>query len=74
MPDNGEIFRLIGVGALVSFVSSDLHTFLGLSRSCQTDWLAGRVMFDGLDSDNEFAKKRLGYEAPNIFRLNLSQY
>ncbi|KAG5735725.1 hypothetical protein E4T56_gene2067 [Termitomyces sp. T112] len=35
------------------------------------DWLQHRVMFNGVRKDADFAKRRLGYDAPNIFVMDL---
>lgn len=50
----------------------DAASTVALSRCKRIDWLHGRVFFDGLERDDEFAKKRLGYSAPNVFKLTLS--
>jgi hypothetical protein len=38
-----------------------------LSSSPFTDWLRDRVYFEGLVKRDDYAVKRLGYKAPNIF-------
>ncbi|KAI5122374.1 hypothetical protein M0805_004131 [Coniferiporia weirii] len=43
-----------------------------MDRCRRVDWLHGTVYFDGLERDDSFAKSRLGYVAPNVFRLSLS--
>ena len=45
-----------------------------LSSSCGTDWLRERVFFDKLSRKDGYAKARLGFSAPNIFVLSLSNY
>lgn len=37
-----------------------------------TDWLRDRVFFDGMERDDEFARSRLGFSAPNVFVLSLT--
>ncbi len=38
------------------------------------DWLRERVFFDKLIRKDGYSKARLGYSAPNIFVLSLSNY
>jgi len=33
----------------------------------RSDWLRDKIFFDGLEIDDEYAAKRLGFKAPNIF-------
>ncbi|KAI0696573.1 hypothetical protein C8T65DRAFT_663547 [Cerioporus squamosus] len=40
----------------------------------RVDWLRERVFFDKLTRKDSYAKARLGYSAPNIFVLMLSNY
>ncbi|RPD55666.1 hypothetical protein L226DRAFT_540079 [Lentinus tigrinus ALCF2SS1-7] len=40
----------------------------------RVDWLRERVFFDKLTRKDSYAKARLGYAAPNIFVLMLSNY
>jgi len=37
----------------------------------RVDWLRDRVFFEGLVRKDDYAVKRLGYKAPNIFIMNL---
>lgn len=39
-----------------------------------SDWLRERVFFDKLIRKDGYSKARLGYAAPNIFVLSLSNY
>ncbi|KAH8110619.1 hypothetical protein DFH11DRAFT_755532 [Phellopilus nigrolimitatus] len=41
-------------------------------RCKRIDWLRGKVYFDGLEHDDEFAKSRLGFAAPNVLKMTLS--
>lgn len=36
------------------------------------DWLRDRVYFEGLSKDDNYARQRLGYRAPNIFVMDLT--
>ncbi|THH06677.1 hypothetical protein EW145_g3923 [Phellinidium pouzarii] len=42
-----------------------------LGRCRRIDWLHGKVYFEGLERDDAFAKSRLKYAAPNVFRMSL---
>ena len=39
-----------------------------------SDWLRERVFFDKLSRKDGYAKIRLGFSAPNVFVLTLSNY
>ncbi|EJD48706.1 hypothetical protein AURDEDRAFT_183264 [Auricularia subglabra TFB-10046 SS5] len=43
----------------------------GSVMAFRTDWLLGRCMFNGLRRDEAYCKTRLGYNAPNVFVLEL---
>ena len=43
-----------------------------INRCKRIDWLRGRTLFEGLEIDDSYVKKRLGFSAPNIFVLDLS--
>jgi len=49
------------------------HASVPVNRCKRIDWLQSRVFFDRLDRDDDFAKQRLGFAAPNIFCLTLTQ-
>ena len=53
---------------------ADLHGWCRISCAVRTDWLRERVFFDKLSRKDGYAKARLGYSAPNIFVLSLSNY
>lgn len=36
------------------------------------DWLRERVYFEGLSRDDNYARQRLGYRAPNVFIMDLT--
>jgi len=40
-------------------------------RLRRVDWLRERVYFEGLSKDDNYAKQRLGYRAPNVFIMDL---
>jgi len=42
-----------------------------INRIRRIDWIRERVFFNGLERDDDFARKRLGFAAPNIFVLHL---
>jgi len=42
------------------------------ARCRRIDWLRDRVFFDGMERDDEFARSRLGFAAPNVFVLSLT--
>ncbi|KZT11142.1 uncharacterized protein LAESUDRAFT_734090 [Laetiporus sulphureus 93-53] len=46
----------------------------GTSRPKRSDWLRERIFFERLSRKDQYAKQRLGFSAPNIFVLSLSQY
>ncbi|EJD00995.1 uncharacterized protein FOMMEDRAFT_135268 [Fomitiporia mediterranea MF3/22] len=41
------------------------------NRCKRIDWLRDKVFFDYLERDDEFARARLGYAAPNVFKMML---
>ncbi|TDL15867.1 hypothetical protein BD410DRAFT_755951 [Rickenella mellea] len=43
------------------------------NRCKRIDWLRDKVFFDGMEQDDEYAKKRLGFASPNIFLVALAQ-
>lgn len=45
--------------------------FPTLTDNLPIDWIRERVFFNGLERDDDFARKRLGFAAPNIFVLHL---
>ena len=53
---------------------ADLHGCDRILCAVHTDWLRERVFFDKLSRKDGYAKARLGYSAPNIFVLSLSNY
>ena len=57
----------------VNLCADDALLFL-LLLSCGADWLRERVFFDKLSRKDGYAKARLGFSAPNIFVLSLSNY
>jgi len=48
------------------------HATIPVNRCRRIDWLQARVFFERLDRDDDFAKTRLGFAAPNIFCLTLT--
>jgi hypothetical protein len=40
-------------------------------RFRRADWLRDKIFFDGLELDDDYAQKRLGFKAPNIFIMSL---
>jgi hypothetical protein len=40
--------------------------------SASLDWLRDRVYFEALVRDDNYAKSRLGFKAPNIFIMELT--
>jgi len=40
-------------------------------RLRRVDWLRERVYFEGLSRDDNYARQRLGYRAPNVFIMDL---
>lgn len=40
-------------------------------RFRRADWLRDKIFFDGLEQDDDYAEKRLGFKAPNIFIMSL---
>jgi hypothetical protein len=42
-------------------------------RIRRIDWLRERVYFEGLQKDDNYAKQRLGFKAPNVFVMGLTQ-
>ncbi|KAH8113433.1 hypothetical protein DFH11DRAFT_343482 [Phellopilus nigrolimitatus] len=42
------------------------------NRCRRIDWLRDKTFFDGLERDDEFAKSRLGFAAPNILVMSLT--
>lgn len=43
-----------------------------VERCRRIDWLGGKTLFDGLEKDDKFVKSRLGFAAPNILVLSLT--
>jgi len=43
----------------------------GPDRLRRVDWLRERVYFEGLVRDDNYAKQRLGFKAPNVFVMDL---
>jgi len=41
-------------------------------RLRRVDWLRERVYFEGLSRDDNYARQRLGYRAPNVFIMDLT--
>jgi len=41
-------------------------------RLRRVDWLRERVYFEGLSRDDNYARHRLGYKAPNVFIMDLT--
>ncbi|KAL5494746.1 hypothetical protein ACEPAI_207 [Sanghuangporus weigelae] len=46
---------------------------VSFSRCKRIDWLYGKTYFDGLERDDDLAKKKLGFAAPNVFKLRLGE-
>ncbi|KAI0792643.1 hypothetical protein C8Q75DRAFT_731266 [Abortiporus biennis] len=44
------------------------------NRFKRVDWLRDKVYFEKLSKNNNYAKARLGFSAPNIFVMSLSNY
>ncbi|KAF8188337.1 hypothetical protein BJ912DRAFT_968507 [Pholiota molesta] len=44
----------------------------GPDRLRRVDWLRERVYFEGLSRDDNYARNRLGFRAPNIFIMDLT--
>jgi len=42
-------------------------------RLRRVDWLRDKIYFEGLSRDDNYAKQRLGYRAPNVFIMDLTQ-
>jgi hypothetical protein len=40
-------------------------------RFRRADWLRDKIFFDGLELDDDYCEKRLGFKAPNIFHMSL---
>ncbi|KAF8319445.1 hypothetical protein DL93DRAFT_2053745 [Clavulina sp. PMI_390] len=40
-------------------------------RFRRADWLRDKIFFDGLEVDDDYAEKRLGFKAPNVFIMSL---
>ena len=59
--------RLRRVGMSTYFFISSLILLTCFSL----DWLRDRVYFEGLSKDDNYAKTRLGYRAPNVFIMDL---
>ncbi|KAF8328826.1 uncharacterized protein EI90DRAFT_1480556 [Cantharellus anzutake] len=36
----------------------------------RSDWLRDKIFFDGIEIDDEYAVKRLGFKAPNVFVMS----
>lgn len=45
---------------------------LTVSLRSRVDWLRGRTTFDGLEIDEAYVKKRLGFSAANVFVLDVT--
>ncbi|EKM83168.1 hypothetical protein AGABI1DRAFT_111655 [Agaricus bisporus var. burnettii JB137-S8] len=43
-------------------------------RCRRVDWLRDRHFFEGLRKDEAYAKRRLGFSAPNVFIMDLNSY
>ncbi len=41
--------------------------------NAHSDWLRDRVFFDGLEHDDGLSMARLGFKAPNILVMSLTQ-
>ncbi|EJD00996.1 uncharacterized protein FOMMEDRAFT_29783 [Fomitiporia mediterranea MF3/22] len=39
------------------------------NRCKRIDWLRDKVLFDSLERDDSFSRDRLGYAAPNVFKI-----
>ncbi|KAG8905636.1 hypothetical protein FRB99_008539 [Tulasnella sp. 403] len=42
------------------------------SRLPRAAWLRDRIFFDGLERDDEFAIKQIGFKAPNVFIMQVT--
>ena len=66
-------FRRVGKSRL-SFPLVEVNVCADLETLSHSDWLRERVFFDKLIRKDGYSKARLGYSAPNIFVLSLSNY
>ena len=62
--------RLRRVGMSITILLF-FQNFIASIFLCWVDWLRERVYFEGISKDNNYARQRLGYSAPNVFIMDL---
>ncbi|KAF5349645.1 hypothetical protein D9756_008987 [Leucocoprinus leucothites] len=50
------------------------HHAVGAVRCRRVDWFKDRIFFEGMRKEDRYAQSRLGFKAPNIFIMDLTNF